>query len=76
MKPMKTTIEPEPFHPADTPRLAQLYFEAIELCRHLAGELAITERVYGRGRRRDVLNRSMVVARRLVRVLAPLAGIE
>jgi hypothetical protein len=66
------TIKAEPPSP-DLPRFGALYFAAEELVRKVERELELAG---PRGRRRDLLVRSTLAARRLSRALKPLAGID
>jgi hypothetical protein len=60
---------------ADTPRYGEWFFRACELQRLLDQEVRTTERKYGRGRRRLLLDRASLRARQLCAALAPLADI-
>ena len=66
--------KPEPVS-ADTPRYGEWFFKACELKRLLDQEVKTTERKYGRGRRRLLLDRASLRARQLCAALAPLADI-
>jgi hypothetical protein len=80
--PMELTLEddnepsprPEPASP-DTPRLADLYYRACEVSRLLDAELKGCARVHGKGRRHDILVRSVMMARKLTKALAPAASL-
>jgi hypothetical protein len=70
-------IKAERFYPGETERYGEWLFRAIELQRHIDVELLDTELRYGsKGRRHELLTYSVGAAKRLIRALKPLAGVD